>query len=1039
MLAAYRSKWACLLILLSFTSLTHAERFPFKSYAVSDGLAHNQVNKIVRDSRGFLWMCTADGLSRYDGYTFTNFNTDQGLPNACVNDFLETRAGEFWIATRGGVVRFNPTGRTENKLSSMFTRVPPPNEREAASANVLLEDRFGKVWCGTNKGLYCIDQKDGSADLRSVDLGMPTQYAEQGFIVALAEDQNGNLWAGTPSGLYRRSPEGDTAHFTVRSGLPDDYVQALLADDKGRLWVGTRSRGFLQFLPGDTRSGPTITHVYGVKQGLPTGWVFQLFETADRRYWAATNAGVIEFFPDSGDKNSQFRAYTTRNGLSYHEITALNEDLGGNLWMGTGTEGAIKLSRNGFVTYDSQDGIANTNAIFSDRLGHVCIRGSVIVDPRTKGSEGLRHDARSMQDAYQWRLGRFDGEQFTWLKPSALLNFGWVAEQVTFQARNGEWWIGTSDGLYRFPSVDFDQLKTSQPINHYTTKDGLAAEQVFRIFEDSSRNVWISTISSPTNGLALWNSTTEKLIDLTKAPGFSSNANDLARSFAEDASGNIWVGFNSGIARYRNGAFKFFPTGGEAPPDIINNLYVDRSGRLWAASARGGVLRIDDPSISQPNFIRYTSAQGLSSNNVEVITEDLEGRIYVGGGRGLDELDPETGLVKHFTTADGLAGAFLAAFRDRNGELWFGTTHGLSRFLPTRDERISEPTILISGLLVAGSQRQVSAVGETTMSLSDLSPDQNQLQIDYVGLSFAPGVVLRYQYKLDGVDSDWQAPTTQRTVTFARLGPGHYTFRVRAVNSDGTVSLSPAIVSFTVLAPIWRRWWFITLVILGAMMIISALYRYRVARLIEMTNMRTRIATDLHDDIGANLTRIALLSEVANEQQNGNGRQEDSPLASIARIARESVGSMSDIVWAINPDRESFLDLTRKVRQHADEVFTLRDINLHFNAPSTNDGLRLSVDVRRDLLLIFKEAVNNAARHSRCTEVRIDLQVDGTMLLLTIVDNGIGFDPSVESGGQGLRSMRRRATMLGGIFEINTRTRGQTIVRVSIPLARARL
>jgi signal transduction histidine kinase len=211
------------------------------------------------------------------------------------------------------------------------------------------------------------------------------------------------------------------------------------------------------------------------------------------------------------------------------------------------------------------------------------------------------------------------------------------------------------------------------------------------------------------------------------------------------------------------------------------------------------------------------------------------------------------------------------------------------------------------------------------------------------------------------------------------------------------------------------------------------LYRYRVGRILEITNMRTRIATDLHDDIGANLTRIALLSEVARQDLSADQASGDSPLGSIARIARESVGSMSDIVWAINPDRESLLDLTRKMRQHADEVFTLRDITLHFGAPSANAGLRLGVNVRRDLLLIFKESVNNAARHSQCTEVRIDFRVDGPMLSLEIADNGIGFDPSVESQGQGLRSMKRRATSLNGTLDINSCPSQGTVVRVSLP------
>jgi signal transduction histidine kinase len=211
---------------------------------------------------------------------------------------------------------------------------------------------------------------------------------------------------------------------------------------------------------------------------------------------------------------------------------------------------------------------------------------------------------------------------------------------------------------------------------------------------------------------------------------------------------------------------------------------------------------------------------------------------------------------------------------------------------------------------------------------------------------------------------------------------------------------------------------------------VYSLYRYRVAHLVEMANMRTRIASDLHDDIGANLTRIALLSEVA---QQGLSRS-DGPLSSIARIARESVGSMSDIVWAINPARDTLLDLIRRMRQHADELFTRRGIELQFNAPVDTQGVRLGVDVRRELLLIFKEAANNAARHSRCSQVRVELRMDHSRLLLELYDNGSGFDTSLESEGQGLLSMQRRARRLHGHLHITSGTQPGTTVTLVLPL-----
>src|SRR5262249_29166621 len=226
------------------------------------------------------------------------------------------------------------------------------------------------------------------------------------------------------------------------------------------------------------------------------------------------------------------------------------------------------------------------------------------------------------------------------------------------------------------------------------------------------------------------------------------------------------------------------------PAGSIQYIYSDNKGRLWLASARSGLIRVDEPTAERPTFQSYTTGQGLSSNHTSVIVQDLKGRIYVATGRGLDRLDPETGRVKHFTTADGLAeGEIVAAIRDRDGVLGFGTHRGLSRFAPAADAPpANPPPISVTGVLIAGEKQPISVRGEADISLADLVPDRNELQIHFVGLSFASGEVLRYQYRLEGADKDWSTPVEQRTVNYARLAPGKYRFLVRAVNSDGVVS-----------------------------------------------------------------------------------------------------------------------------------------------------------------------------------------------------------------------------------------------------------
>jgi ligand-binding sensor domain-containing protein/signal transduction histidine kinase len=1009
-----------------------AERLPIRTYTTADGLAHNAVNRIVRDSRGFLWFCTDDGLSRFDGYTFRNFGAGEGLPAASINDLLETRRGDYWIATDLGLLHFDPAGTPAPRVvdvgatsvAPMFGRVRVDRDDRPRAVVVLRETRDGTVWAGTNNGLYRLEQRHGRTTLQPIDIGIPNEFPEQRVIADLLEDRHGALWIGAFSGLYRRWPDGAAARYTERDGLPSAFIQDLLEDRAGELWAGTRLGGFFRFRADGTHRAPSIdqqfTYHEGDPYGLPTSWVYQLFETPDRRFWVATARGLVEFFRGA-DEPGRFHSYAPRNGLTDFNITAVNEDIDANLWLATATAGVMKLTRGGFTSFGKEDNIETLNAIFEDEAGHLCFRGNGL-DEAAAGSDEERHIGMFTGDrtkSYQ-RLGCLDGERFDWFRPASVTRYGWgwVQERITLQSRTGEWWLGTGEGLYRFPRSDFSQLRTAKPLAVYTTKHGLAASQVFSLFEDSTGSIWVATIDAATNGLARWDAVSGRMQDLTHVDGLPSFNNDRPRTFGEDHAGNVWIGFNSGIARYGGGRFSFFSAADGVPSGAVMDIHVDRAGRLWLASSRGGLIRVDNPGAPQPTFTTYTTAQGLSSNATEVIVEDTNGLIYVGGGHGLDALDAKTGRVRHFTTDDGLGpGQFRAAYRDRNGVLWFGMTRGLARLSPEPAVAQSAAPVLIRAVRLRGVATAISVFGEHDLTLPPFAPDQNQLEIDFAGISFKPGDVLRYQYRLDGVDDAWSAAVDQRTVTYARLSAGSYRFMVRAANSDGLTSDSPAIVSFRILQPVWLRWWFLSLSAGGMALAVYAGYRYRVARLLEVANMRMRIATDLHDDIGANLTRIALLSEVASRERDQDAARNDH-LAAIARIARESVSSMSDIVWAINPSRETLLDLTRRMRRYADEVYTLRGIELRFSAPVATDHLKLGVDVRRDLLLIFKEAVNNSVRHARCSAVTIDLRVEDRTLCLAMHDDGRGFDTSAERDGQGLLSMQRRAHRLKGRLEI---------------------
>ena len=884
--------------------------------------------------------------------------------------------------------------------------------------NGLLEDRTGAVWCGTGNGLYRLEQTNGEWTLRFVDIGLPREVEKDMRVRALVEDEQGALWIGAGSGLYRRWPDGRTERYTTEMGLPSNEVRALLMDANGQLWVGTRE-GVLQITLEPGTYQLRIIRVYTAKTGLPDSNTRSLFQSSTGQLWIGLSQTLVEFVPQPSRDGSQFRYYASELGLSKLFVQTLAEDRDGNLWIGT-DNGALKLARNGFTTYTAADGLGESrvSSLFESRAGDL-------------GVMTLFWSATPLR----W----FEGNRFRSIRPQLpkrIDYFGWGWHQLTLQDQAGEWWLPTGRGLVRYPKVGHvGQLATTPPKAIYTARDGLVSNDIFRLYEDSRGDLWIATFSEARCGITRWERTTETFHNYGEADGLPPKT-PVPHAFTEDRAGNLWIGFvdTDSVARFSDGRFTLFTSEDGVPAGKIYDLYLDHAGRLWIASTLGGLARLDDTSAERPRFITYTMAQGLSSDSINCITEDRYGRLYVGTSRGLDRLDPATGSVKPFTAADGLiSGEVLVSFRDRKGDLWFAGKGGLSRLSPQPDAPQSPPPVLITGLRIGGETHQISALGETEIASVELGPNRNQVQIDFVALGFSPGEGLRYQYKLDGAGENWSPLAVQRTVNFANLAPGRYRFMVRAVNADGVMSETAASFSFTILHPVWQRWWFILFFAALLGLVAYALYRYRVTRLLQLEQVRTRIAADLHDDIGANLTTIAVLSEVVHQQIDGANAMADAPISSIARLSRESVSSMSDIVWAINPKKDSLRDLTRRMRAFATDIFTSHNIDFEFQPPAADLDLKLGANVRRTVYLIFKEAVNNIARHSACEKASIDIHVEGARLVLRIADDGKGFDAATVTDGNGLQSMRKRADDFGGEVIISTNKPRGTTVTLRLP------
>jgi signal transduction histidine kinase/ligand-binding sensor domain-containing protein len=1004
-LALFRALPATLALAGLMTAPASAQPVARRAYGTAEGLAHDWVVRIRTDSRGLLWFATYSGLSRFDRVSFVNYRVADGLPDLVVNDVFEDREGRLWVPTNGGGVarilphdRMAPDGRIQSGR--------PANYRAANRVNVVYQDADGALWAGSDGGLFLIDNPD-AITFTAVPLGVPGIPDRLLQVLQITSTANGDMWLATRDGLVRRAKNGVTTVYNMRGQGDRQYFSAVLIDSRGVIWAGGE-RGLVMFrppasdvagaraldavecqftdsgLPSPPVAGDVACRITGAPGTAPAP-LRSLHQLADGTIVIGTTRGamtiargrpqVVIDFPDE-------------------DVQWVSPDVDGSLWLGTSSSGALHLVTNGFASITRDQGLADNLArrLFLDREGRVTVIG--------------RRWSVSVLEGTTVRAGEF---RLPAVGPSPS---PW--ENAAHRDRRGEWWVATGDGLFRFPNVDVDRLSTTAPIAVYTEANGLPSRQIAAVFEDSRGGIW-AALNGAAEELARWDRTTQTFQVFGESSGLPKFGQPIC--FAEDRRGNIWVGFREGgMARYAGGRFQQF---GEADGVLghVRTLFVDDRGRLWIGQ-QAGVGRIDDPNARQPEIKRYTVEQGLSSNEIYSVTADALGRVYIGTERGIDRLDPNSGAVTNFGLADGLPpGRVHSGVADRDGRIWFGTFQGISRFTPGPELTPPAPGVLIGALRVAGTAVPVSPLGAVHVADLSLPPGRNLLEVWYFGLAQHIGERLRFQHRLEG--EAWSAPTYDRSFLVADLSPGRYRFEVRAINSLGMRSLEPAVVTFRVQAPPWARWWFLALAAALPALIAYAGYRYRLAQLIHVERVRSRIATDLHDDIGASLSQIAILAEVLKQTAPADAGIAG-PLTRIAHISRSLVEGMSDIVWAINPKRDSLKDLLHRMRRFAEDTLGGANIALTFTAPAPSRDRTVGADLRRDVLLILKECITNIARHSEATEAQVEIGLDGGSLWLKVADNGRGFVVHEATDGNGLDSMRKRIAAFGGVLEFTS-------------------
>ncbi len=780
------------------------------SWGLEDGLPQNTVTAIIQCREGYLWLGTQEGLVRFDGVHFEIYdksNVDQ-LANIWITALCEDREGNLWIGTYGG-------GLTcLRKKDGAFITYSKKQGLSNDYIYSIYEAHEGDLWIGTEGGLNRMSIKDGT--FTAYTMHTTKQGLAYDRISSIHEDRNGNLWIGTYGGGLNRFRDGKFTTYSTKTkeGLSNDYILSIYEDREGSLWIGTYGGGLNHFKEGKFTAYTTKT-----KEGLTSNYILSIYEDRRGILWVGTDSsGLYRLEMKNG--NFIFTGYTTKHGLSSDIVTSIYEDPEGSLWIGTDSGGLNRLKNGKFTNFTKKQGLANdmVMAVYEDREGSMWI------------------------GTYGGGLNRFkEGKFTTYTTKEGLSNdFIWAI----YEDRKGSLWIGTNGyGLDRFKEGKFIA---------YTKKEKLSNSFIWAIYEDRKGTLWIGT----EEGLYRLDRRDAKNGDgtftftlYTTKHGLSSN---IISTIYEARGETLWIGTEVGLNRLdrrdsKNGnkklTFTAYTTTDGLADNMIACIYEDREGSLWLGTY-GGLSRMKDEK-----FANVTTKDGLFDNTVFQVLEDGTGNFWMSCNKGIfrvskkelnDFLDGKRSTIDcmSYNEKDDMisrecnGGYQAAGCKSRDGKLWFPTIKGLVMVEPDNIKiNTLPPPVVIEGIIVDNKKIQPPfSLNENGEKLV-LSPNIERFEIQYTGLSFLTPKKVRFKYKLEGFDKEWQDVGTRRIAYYTKLPPGNYTFRVKACNNDGIWNETGASVSFYQESFFYQTWWFYVMCVLAAVFLAFGIYRLRIKRL----------------------------------------------------------------------------------------------------------------------------------------------------------------------------------------------------------------
>lgn len=942
-----------IILMLTLNADLCAQQYSLQTYSIEDGLAQSQVSAMIEDKRGVIWLGTrGGGVSKFDGIGFETLTQADGLPGNYIRTLAQDQSGAIWLAADNGLARFN--GRQWKNFTD-------PKGKPIPGVNRIVEDGTGIMWLATDRGIFTCARQDTVASLWPGSRGLPYQ-----MVFDILIDRRGYLWVGTEKGLalarknWRDLPqEIKWKVYADGAGMGAGHIRSLREDAQSRVWITTYGSGVVVYNPAVDnnldqqrpfqRLAPTTE--------FPDIIVFESLQDDKGNIWFGTlDGGVYRY------DGKFFTRFTENDGLRSENVPCLLQDSWGNIWMGTSGGGVSKFTGDRFIHFTDRNGLPG-NRVYS-----------LLQD--ASGAEWFGTSGGG--------VSRYDSTGFTHFSREE--NFTDAVVKTMIQDRRGRFWFGTEgEGVWMLDGNSFTRL---------SKEDGLGGKWVKNIIQDHNGNLVFALADG---GITIYDGS--RFVNYNVPQGLPDERVDC---LLEDKQGKLWIGMHTaGVVCFDGKTFTRYDTSDGMCSNSVRAMALASDGSVCMGTSEGVAVFTGRGRISC-----ITQDEGLTSNNIYLLIFDADGNLWAGHEKGVDKVELGNGLsirqIKHYGTAEGFTGIETcqrASFRDSQGNIWFGTMNGATRYSAAeRDNNPIPPKLHITTVhLFYEDIRRTEYAGLLRRPWYDL-PDsltlphsQNHLSFEFIGVNHSSPDKVRYKWKLDPYDKEWTPVTDRREATYSNLAPGDYTFMVMAANEEGVFTKTPETFSFVIKPPYYETWWFRILEGGGGLLTLYLLFQFRIRQLkarernlqlqksmLELEQKALRLQMNPHFIFNA-------LNSIKGCMATGDLQLARKNLVKFAQLMRLILdNSRAAFVPVDNEIRmlEHYLDLEQLSRPDKFEYKIIVD-------PA------IELETMKIPPMLVQPFVENSVLHGiapldRPGRIEMKFQLEGQRIRCTITDNGIG-------------------------------------------------